>query len=115
MEKFLSLFQEFTVKAVVMTENFLDQDLTKEVNFDEFTHNRERLFQIIDQISREINWSEVELATRDELNRQIDYIKKLDEKILVKLQEYQAELRQEIENTVRQKESVKGYNLNDVK
>lgn len=115
MNNFLQLFQEFTLKAVVITENFLAEDFSKELNFDGFTQNRERLFQIIEQISREINWAEIDLKEREELNKQIDYIKKLDEKILVKLQEYQAELRHEIENTVRQKESIKGYNLNDVK
>jgi hypothetical protein len=115
MEKFIALFEEFTLKAVVMTEVFLNEDLSQDVNFDAFVHNRERLFHIIDQISREIDWSRVELNKREDLNRQIDYIKKLDEKIIVKLQEYQSDLRQEIENTVRQKESVKGYNLNDVK
>jgi len=115
MENLTNLFQEFILKAVVLTESFLEQDLTKDVSFEGFTQNRERLFHIVDQISREINWNEVDLKQREEFNRQIDYIKKLDEKILVKLQEYQAELRQEIENTVRQKENIKGYNLNDVK
>ena len=47
--------------------------------------------------------------------KQIEYIKKLDEKLIVKLQEHQQEVKSEIERTVRSKENVKGYNLNDVK
>jgi hypothetical protein len=115
MEKLILLFQEFILKAIVLTEQFLEQDLSKDVSFDGFTQNRERLFHIIDQLSREIDWNAVDSNRREEFNRQIDYMKKLDEKILVKLQEYQAELRQEIESTVRQKENIKGYNLSDVK
>lgn len=115
MEKLTLLFAEFILKAITMTENFLASDFTQDVNFENFTANRERLFQVIDQISRQIDWNQVELEKRDDLNRQIDYIKKLDEKLLVKLQAYQAEVKNDIEKTVRQKENIKGYNLSDVK
>ena len=115
MEKFTLLFSEYLLKAITMTENFLACDFTKEINFEDFTNNRERLFQVIDQISQQVDWNQVAAETRTELNRQIEYIKKLDEKLVVKLQEYQEEVRKDIERTVRSKENVKGYNLNDVK
>lgn len=115
MEKFTLLFEEFLLKAITMTENFLESDLAQEVNYEQFTANRERLLQILDQISKEVDWKTVTDEKRDDLNRQIDYIKKLDEKLIVKLQEHQEEIRKDIERTVGQKESIKGYNLNDVK
>lgn len=115
MEQFTLLFEEYVMKAITMTEDFLNCDFSKDINFESFTDNRERLFSIIDQISRQINWTQVTEERRTNLSRQIDYIKKLDEKLLVKLQEYQQEVKQEIEKTVRQKENIKGYNLSDVK
>lgn len=115
MEKLTLLFEEFVLKAITMTENFLQSDFSKEVNFERFTSNRERLFQIIDQISKQVDWNTVTDDKRSDLNRQIEYIKKLDEKLIVKLQEYQAEVRKDIERTVHQKEKIKGYNLSDVK
>lgn len=115
MEKLIQLFEEFLMKAITMTENFIASDFSKDINFENFTANRERLFKVIDQISREIEWQAVADEKRSELNRQIEYIKKLDEKLLVKLQEYQQEVKQDIERTVRQKDSIKGYNLSDVK
>jgi hypothetical protein len=115
MEKLTLLFAEFLMKAITMTEMIIGSDLSKDGSLDSFTENRERLFQVIDQISRQIEWNLVPDETRNDLNRQIDYIKKLDEKLLVKLQEYQEEVRKDIERTVRQKENVKGYNLSDVK
>ncbi len=115
MEKLTLLFEEFVLKAITMTENFLQSDFSQEVNFEQFTSNRERLFQVIDQISRQVEWNMVTGEKRDELNRQIEYIKKLDEKLIVKLQEYQEEVRKDIERTVHQKENIKGYNLTDVK
>ena len=116
MDKLTLLFEEFVMKAITMTENILASDISNNgVELDVFTANRERLFQIIDKISQQIEWQAVPVEKRDDLNRQIDYIKKLDEKLLVKLQEYQADVRREIEVTVRSKENVKGYNLNDVK
>lgn len=115
MEKFTSLFAEFVMKAITLTEDFLAKDFTQDINFENFTDNRERLFQVIDQISRQIVWSDVPADLRTELSRQIDYIKKLDEKLVVKLQEYQEEVRRDIEKTVTIKENIKGYNLTDVK
>jgi asparagine synthetase A len=115
MKQFIELFQEFILKAINLTEDFLNCDLGQNVNFEAFTANRDRLFSILDQISRQIDWSAVDEDQKTNLNRQIDYIKKLDEKLLVKLQEHQLEVKQEIENTVRNKDGIKGYNLNDVK
>lgn len=115
MEKFTSLFAEFLMKAITLTEDFLAKDFSQDINFENFTENRERLFQVIDQISRKIEWNAVPAEQRTELNRQIDYIKKLDEKLVVKLQEYQEEVRRDVEKTVSIKENIKGYNLNDVK
>lgn len=115
MEQFTLLFEEFVMKAITMTENFLARDLSQEVDFESFTNNRERLLMIMDQISKQIDWNTVPEDKKNELNRQIDYIKKLDEKLLVKLQEYQIEVKQEIERTVRSKDNIKGYNLSDVK
>jgi hypothetical protein len=115
MEQLTLLFEEYIVKAIVMTEDFLARDFSREVDFESFTGNRERLFSVIDQISKQVDWKTVPEEKRNEMSRQIEYIKKLDEKLLVKLQEYQLEVKQDIENTVRQKESIRGYNLNDVK
>lgn len=115
MEKLTNLFAEFVMKAITLTEAFLAKDFTQDINFENFTDNRERLFGVIDQISREIDWNEVPSEIRSEMNRQIDYIKKLDEKLVVKLQEYQEEVRKDIEKTVTVKENIKGYNLTDVK
>jgi hypothetical protein len=114
MEKFTQLFEEFLMKAITLTENILSSDVD-EAKLEEFTTNRDRLFLVIDQISRQIEWQTVADDKRSELNRQIDYIKKLDEKLVVKLQEHQIEVKKEIEKTHRQKENIKGYNLNDVK
>jgi hypothetical protein len=115
MNDMLSLFDEFVMKAITMTENFLQSDFSSEINFEAFTSNRERLLMVIDQISKQIDWVNVTDSSKAEINRRIEYIKKLDEKVVVKLQEYQEEVRQEIERTVRQKDNIKGYNLNDVK
>lgn len=114
MDKFVSLLEEFILKAVTLTESILDSEVDAD-RMDNFTANRERLFLVIDQISRQVIWEEVEKSRTDEINRRIDYIKKLDEKLMVKLQEYQIELRKEIEKTHRTHENIKGYNLNDVK
>jgi hypothetical protein len=115
MENLTILFSEYLLKAITMTENFLACDLSEEINFEEFTGNRERLFQVIDQISKQIEWNEVSEENRNELNRQVEYIRKLDDNLIIKLQEYQAEVKRDIEKTVRQKDNVKGYNLTDVK
>lgn len=115
MEQFTLLFEEYTMKAITMTENFLNSDFSQDVNFESFTANRERLFAILDKVSKMIDWNQVAEEKKSDLNRQIEFIKKLDEKLLVKLQEHQLELKSEIERTVRSKENVKGYNLTDVK
>ena len=114
MDKFVLLLEEFVLKAVTLTEKTLEGDVDAD-KLDAFTANRERLFLVIDQISRQVNWSEIADDRRTEINRRIDYIKKLDEKLMVKLQEYQIELRREIENTHKTHEGIKGYNLTDVK
>lgn len=115
MEKLTSLFAEFVMKAITLTEDFLAKDFSQDVNFENFTENRERLFQVIDKISHQIVWNDVTEELRNDFNRQIDYIKKIDEKLVVKLQEYQEEIRRDIERTVGIKEHIKGYNLTDVK
>ncbi len=114
MEKFILLFQDLVLKAITLTENFLAQEIDED-KLAVFTDNRDRLLNVIDQISQQVEWNDVSEEQKTELSRQIDYMKKLDEKLLVKLQERQAEIREEIERTHRQKESIKGYNLNDVK
>ena len=114
MDKFVLLLEEFVLKAVTLTESIIEGEVDPD-KLDNFTANRERLFLVIDQISRQVNWSEVADERRSEITRRIDYIKKLDEKLMVKLQEYQIELRKEIEKTHRNHENIKGYNLTDVK
>ena len=115
MNKMLELLEEFVFKAIVITEEILKIDLSQNSNLDEFTDNRDRLFSIIDQISKGINWNDVNEEKKSEINRQIEYIKKLDDKLILKLQEFQAQVKLEIEQTVRQKDNIKGYNLSDVK
>lgn len=114
MDKFIALLEEFVLKAVTLTESILDSEVDAD-KLDNFTANRERLFLVIDQISRQVSWNEVEEERRTEINRRIEYIKKLDEKLMVKLQEFQIELRKDIEKTHINHEGIKGYNLNDVK
>lgn len=115
MDQMINLFDEFLVKAIILTENFLNREFDQNINFESFTDNRDRLFHVINQISTQVEWTKVSDDTRNDLNRKIEYIKKLDENILVKLQEYQKELKEEIEQTVKQKENIKVYNLSDVK
>ena len=115
MEQLTLLFEEFLMKAITMTESFLERDFSGDVKFEEFTSNRERLLQVIDQISRQIDWNLVAAEKKTELHRQIEFIKKLDERLIVKLQEQQEHVRKDIEQTVRQKDNIKGYNLSDVK
>ncbi len=114
MDKFILLLEEFIMKAIVMTEDLLEREVEEE-KLEYFTANRDRLFEVIESISTKVNWLEVEITKREDISRRIDYIKKLDEKVLVKLQEHQIELRKEIEKTARSKENIKGYNLTDVK
>jgi hypothetical protein len=115
MNKMVELLEEFILKAIVMTEDTLEKDLSQNINLDDFTENRERLFLIIDQIASGINWDELNKETKSDLNQRIEYIKKLDDRLILKLKGYQAKLKNEIEQTVRQKDNIKGYNLSDVK
>jgi hypothetical protein len=114
MEKLIQLFEEYVLKAITMTEAAIAQDLQQNADMESFTDNRERLFMIIDQISQQIEWQQVANERREEINRQIDYIKKLDEKLLVKLQEFRQEIKRDIESTHKQKENIRAYNINDV-
>lgn len=116
MDKLALLFEEFILKAVTMTENILTADFhAEETNFDTFTTNRERLFQVIEKIAQQVDWEKVPDEKRNEFNRQIEYIKKLDDELIVKLQDYKNDIKREIEVTSRNHENVKGYNLNNVK
>ena len=103
------------MKAILMTENILDSNYLETSKLDDFTQNRERLLSVIDQISQQIEWVNVGSDERNEFNRKIEYIKTLDVKLLTKLQEHKEEVKKEIEQTFKQKENVKGYNLSDVK
>jgi hypothetical protein len=109
------LFDEFIMKAILMTENILDSNYLETAKLDDFTQNRERLLSVIDQISQQIEWANVGSDERNEFNRKIEYIKTLDVKLLTKLQEHKEDVKKEIEQTFKQKENVKGYNLSDVK
>jgi hypothetical protein len=115
MNKMTLLFDEFIMKAILMTENILDSNYLETAKLDDFTQNRERLLSVIDQISQQIEWVNVGNDERNEFNRKIEYIKTLDVKLLTKLQEHKEEVKKEIEQTFKQKENVKGYNLSDVK
>ncbi len=115
MDKMILLFEEFVMKAITQTEDIMQSDFSQSEKLDSFTDNRDRLFAIIEQISQQVDWTLVSSEKRGELNRQIEYIKKLDEELVIKLQDYQENLKTEIEKAFRQKENVKGYNLNDVK
>jgi predicted RNase H-like nuclease (RuvC/YqgF family) len=115
MEKLVLLFEEFLMKGILMTEAVLNSKIEGGPELESFTSNRDRLLQVVDQISKQVNWDEVVEEKKSELNRKLEYIKKLDEQLIVRLQEFQEEVRQDIEKTYRQKENIKGYNLNDVK
>ncbi len=115
MNKMTLLFDEFIMKAILMTENILDSNYLETAKLDDFTQNRERLLSVIDQISQQIEWANVGSDERNEFNRKIEYIKTLDVKLLTKLQEHKEDVKKEIEQTFKQKENVKGYNLSDVK
>jgi DNA repair ATPase RecN len=115
MEKMILLFDEFIMKAITLTESLLENDYRDGAILDQFTSNRERLLAIIDQISKQIDWTQVAPENCEEFSRKIDYIKKLDEKLLTKLQEHQQDVKKEVEKVHKQKENIKGYNLSDVK
>ena len=97
MNKLIQLFEEYILKAIEQTENALNLDFNDNQKLDLFIENRHRLLMIIDQISRQINWPSVPEEKRLELDKQIGFIKKLDEKLIVKLQEHKAEVKTEIE------------------
>jgi hypothetical protein len=115
MEQMTNLFEEFLLKAIEITESALTMDYSEGTRLDAFTENRDRLYQIIEQISGQVDWDQVDGERKAFLSKQIDYIKKLDEQLLTKLQEYRETLKTDIEKTCRQKDNIKGYNLNDVK
>ena len=115
MDKMISLFDEFIMKAVTMTESMLESDYSETNKLEDFAQNRERLLSVLDQISQKIDWEAISIDSRNELNRKIEYIKNLDVKLLAKLQGHREEVKKEIEQTYKQKENVKGYNLSDVK
>ena len=110
-----ALFEEYVMKAITMTESIIEADYRDTAKLEFFTANRERLFKVMEQISNHTDWNQVAEEIRQELNRKIEYIKKLDEKLLVSLQAYQEEVKKEVEITHKQKENIKGYNLSDVK
>lgn len=115
MNKMILLFDEFIMKAITMTEAVLEEDYQDSGKLEFFTLNRERLLTVIDEISQKIDWTTVAQDSRDELHRKIEFIKILDMKLITKLQEHQLEVKKEIEQTFKQKENIKGYNLSDVK
>jgi asparagine synthetase A len=115
MDKLTVLFEEFMMKAIIQTEAIINADFSQNQGIESFTSNRDRLLAIISQIANQIDWNQITDEKKNDLNRQLDYIKKLDEKLLTKLQEYREELKNDIEKTCRQKDNIKGYNLSDVK
>lgn len=115
MDKLTLLFEEFMMKAIIQTEAIISADFSQNQGIESFTANRDRLLAIIGQIANQIDWNQIPDEKKNDLNRQLDYIKKLDEKLLTKLQEYREELKNDIEKTCRQKDNIKGYNLSDVK
>ncbi len=115
MNKMVHLFEEFITKAINMTEAIIDSDYIETSKLENFTENRDRLLSVLDQISQKINWEEFPQENRNDLNRKIEFIKILDVKLLAKLQEHKEEVKKEIEQTFKQKENIKGYNLTDVK
>ncbi len=115
MNHLVNLFEEFVTKAIIETERAITLDSSDISSIENFMLNRDRLLQIINQISNQIEWETVNDDTKTNLNRYIDYIKKLDEQLLVKLQSTREEIKSDIEKTFKQKENIKGYNLNDTK
>lgn len=115
MDKMILLFDEYIMKAITMTESILDSDCHDNVKIEDFTQNRERLLSVLDQISQQIDWQSIELECRNDLSKKIEYIKNLDVKLLTKLQDHKEDIQKEIEQTFKQKENIKGYNLTDVK
>lgn len=115
MEKFIELLQEYLIKAIELTEKMIQEDYSQTERIALMSENRERLMFIINQVASYISWEEVTDENKTHLNKQIDYIKKLDEELLTKLQEYKQEVQEEIKATHQQKENIKGYDLSDLK
>lgn len=115
MNKFIELLQEYLIKAIELTEVMLQSDFSDTETIALMTQNRERLMHIIDQVASYIVWEDVSTEDKNHLNKQIDYIKKLDEKLLTALQTYKQEVQADIKKTFQTKENIKGYNLNDLK
>ena len=115
MNKFIELLQEYLLKAIELTETMIRSDYSDTETIALMTQNRERLMQIIDQIASYIVWEEVSDEDKNHLNKQINFIKKLDEELLVNLQNYKLEVQDDIKKTFQSKENIKGYNLNDLK
>jgi hypothetical protein len=90
-------------------------EFTSSTDFESFTSNRERLLLIIDQISRQVKWDDVETDKRLDLNRQLEYLKKLDDQLIMKLKNYQQDIKLELEQTVKAKNNLKNFNLSEVK
>lgn len=115
MNKFIELLQEYLLKAIELTETMINADYSETETIALMTQNRERLMTIIDQIASYVVWEEVSDEDKQHLNKQIDFIKKLDEKLLTNLQAYKQEVQADIKKTFQTKENIKGYNLNDLK
>jgi|GEM_PF-1865537 len=117
MEKIIALFEEYILKTIILTENMIAQNIKVDDQFtiETFTDNRQRLLNIIDQISKQIDWANVDPLKCSELNNKIEYINKLDQKLIKKLEDHKKIVTDEIEKTFKQKEKFKGYNLADVK
>lgn len=115
MDKFIELLQEYLIKAIELTETMIKSDYSDTETIALMTQNRGRLMQIIDQIASYIIWEEVSEEDKTHLNNQVNFIKKLDEQLLVNLQSYKDEVQADIKKTFQTKENIKGYNLNDLK
>ncbi len=115
MKKLADLFEEYINKAISGTEKILSEEIDDPKDLNYFLDNRDRLLQIITKVSNEISWEEIDEDKKNYLSRNIEYLKKLDEKLIVKLHEYKNSLKNDIEKTFKQKENIKGYNLNNTR
>lgn len=115
MEKLVLLLEEYIIKIISETERILNLPPEEYEFLTKLIDNRERLLKIIEKLSVDIDWKMISLEKRKEINCSIDYVKKLDEQLICKLQETRENLKKEIEITFRQKENIKGYNMNHSK
>lgn len=115
MQKFIELLQEYLIRAIELTEKMIQEDYKETERIALMSENRERLMFIINQIASHIVWEEVSDEDKDHINKQIEFIKKLDEQLLTNLQAYKQEVQEELKATHQQKESIKGYDLNNLK